>query len=87
METQLLEIELRDGSGNVCLTSSGDTAWIQNFQDRIEEKIGGMLCLDHMYVPASKPDYINRRWVIKVACCCMNQSKKVEDRLNHYFKR
>jgi hypothetical protein len=85
MKTQVLEIELRDRKGNICLTRAEDRVWTGNFQGRIEDKIGGMLCIEHKHIPQTEAVYSKRRWVVKVTCCCQNQTIAVEERLYHCF--
>jgi len=85
MKTHVLEVELRDRYGNVCLTSAQDRGWTSNFQERIENKTGGMLCIDHMQIPQTQPAYLKQRWVVKVTCCCHKHTIAVEQRLYHCF--
>jgi hypothetical protein len=85
MKTQILEIELRDRKGNICLTTAEDKAWTSNFHGTIQDKVGGMLCIDHMHIPQTEPVYSKRRWVVKVTCCCQQQTNAVEERLYHSF--
>jgi hypothetical protein len=88
MIKQVIEVELRDRTGNTFLRDQKDAHTgevIRKFEKRIYEEVGGMLCLDHFSVPHCSPEYSNRRWVVKITCCCEHQMDAVENRLYNAF--
>jgi hypothetical protein len=88
MHKTLIEVELRDLKGRICLTEQqddNDEPAINEFQRRIEENIGGLLCFDHIHVPECKATYSINRWVIRIDCCCCDQLDQVEYRLKRTF--
>jgi hypothetical protein len=88
MEKQLIEVELRDENGNICLSNRHDLSeqLMDQIQTRIDEKIGGLLCFDHVQVPISIFEFSKRRWVVKITCCCGPQLDLVEKRLKENFQ-
>lgn len=89
MNKQVIEVELRDVRGRTYLQDRRDAQNVQlisKFETRIQEEVGGMLCLYHFHLPECEPVYTRQRWVIKITCCCQHQLDDVEERLNTAFK-
>lgn len=89
MNKQIIEVELRDWRGKTYLQEKRDAHnvhLISRFESRIQEEVGGMLCMFHYHLPECEPVYTRHRWVVKVTCCCQHQIDLVEERLNTAFK-
>ena len=56
MKAPLLEIELRDCLGKICLTGKedeNDKTSVKIFKQKVEQEIGGMLCIGHLHLPSA----------------------------------
>lgn len=60
---------------------------ITQFQEQLEEIIGGMLCTQHVNLPVMQPLCDTEDgWVLKIACCCKMQFQSVHERVNLLLK-
>ena len=85
---QELEVELRDNAGKLCLCEKDQIIYdndIKRFKIKIEEEVGGMLCMDHYRVPKLEAIYLKNRWTIRINCCCNSQLNRIENRLLEQF--
>jgi hypothetical protein len=88
MNNPIIEVELRDKGGKLCLNEREDTQYnqvIRLFETRIYEEVGGILCFDHYHVPTLEPQYSKGRWAVRITCCCEEHMNAVESRLHEQF--
>lgn len=84
-------LELRFSAASQQLLSNyGDalnpeTEYIYQLINIIDEKTGGMLCLDHYCLPDARSSFVNNRWSININCCCEKHAQQVEERLKSIF--
>jgi hypothetical protein len=62
-----------------------ETEYIFQLINIIDEKIGGMLCLDHFCLPDARSSFVDSRWAININCCCEKHAQCVEERLKKIF--
>ncbi len=89
MENYLtIEVEVRDHISQQLFTIQSDPfeiSMINGLKNRLEEKLGGMLCINHFHLPTCTSAYIRGRWVVCIAGCCSEQIKHIEHRLQELY--
>ena len=88
--TFVVEIRITDYIDKSYFTP-GDAGYhlhvINQFQEQLEEIIGGMLCVQHVNLPVMRPlSDTENEWVLKIDCCCKIQFQSVRERVNLLFK-
>jgi hypothetical protein len=60
---------------------------IDFLENRLENIIGGMLCMDHFILPEIHPlkDF-GDTWILQISCCCKKQYYFVENRIKGILK-
>lgn len=86
--TLTIEVEVRDYSSRQLLTIESDPleiSLINTLRDTLDEKLGGMLCMNHFQLPSCTSEYTRGRWVVSVTGCCRHHMNMVERRLQEMY--
>ena len=54
---------------------------LDKFKSRVEEDLGGLICVNHYHIPQISCYLEHRNWILIVGCCCQVQWREVENRI------
>lgn len=57
-----------------------------NVGERIEEEVGGLLCIDHCALPELTIRPKGKNWILYIRCCCDKQQEQIHDRVQQFLR-
>lgn len=79
-------VDLVDSTLPATFPEPGEISVVHKFHRYLDEKLSGLLCIDHCSIPVVKAEHFGDSYVISISCCCERQFIIVNRRVNRILK-